>query len=208
MTEKIESSVGLNLELIDIQRRWKNLIHRHGESKKLIDLPVLTTEQTEEIDLPENASQITIESGQLNMDALADVDISPFYQHTANLQLHRDYAQTIPDDILSAKSFSGETPCLYLLLFYDLAYYTVLYYPDTEQVVEPNLVQLLDLIACDEQTETATVESDYIEILSNIAIEAWCNQQDFLPEEVERICTLYLQPENDKKTLKEYLQQS
>ena len=206
LTEKIESGVGLNLELIDIQRRWKNLIHRHGESKKLIDLPVLTTEQTEEIDLPENASQITIESGQLNMDALADVDISPFYQHTANLQLHRGYAQTIPDDILSAKSFSGETPCLYLLLFYNLTYYTVLYYPDTEQVVEPNLVQLLDLIDCDEQTETAAVESDYIEILSNIAIEAWCNQHDFLPEEVERICTLYLQPEDDKKTLKEYLQ--
>lgn len=198
----------INFDLIDMQKRWKNLIHRHGESKKLIDLPVLTTDQTEEIDLPENASQITIESGQLNMDALADVDISPFYQHTANLQLNRDYAQRIPDDILSAKYFYQETPCLYLLLFYDLTYYTVLYYPETEQVVEPNLVQLLDLIDCDEQTETATVEFDYIEILSNIAIEAWCDQQDFLPEEVQRICTLYLQPENDKKTLKEYLQQS
>ena len=205
-TLNIKTAPTIDWELINIQRRWHNLIHRHGESKKLIDLPVLTTEQTEEIDLLENASQITIESGQLNLDALADVDISPFYQHTAKLQLNRDYAEMIPDDIISARYFSKKVPCVYVLLFHNQTYYTVLYYPKNQQIVEPNLVQLLDLIDCDEQTETALVESEHIEILSNQAIEIWCNQKKILPEEVERICTLYLQPENDKKSLKEYLQ--
>ncbi|MFP4692338.1 MAG: helicase-related protein [Halothece sp.] len=207
-TLNIKTASTIERDLIDIQKRWQNLIHRHGESKKLIDLPVLTIDQTEEIDLPENASQITIESGQLNLDALADVEISPFYQHTAKLQLNRDYAQMIPDDIISAKYFPEKTPCVYVLLFHHQAYYAVLYYPKTQKVVEPNLVQLLDLIDCDEQTETARIELEYIENLSNRAIKTWCTQKDILPEEVERICTLYLQPESEKKTFKEYLQQA
>jgi hypothetical protein len=48
----------------------------------------------------------TIQSGELNMEALADVDISPYYQHTAQRQLNRRYAEGIGNDIISAKIYS------------------------------------------------------------------------------------------------------
>jgi hypothetical protein len=40
-------------------------------------LPVLTSDETQEINLTEMASRTTIQSGELNLEALADVDISP-----------------------------------------------------------------------------------------------------------------------------------
>jgi hypothetical protein len=52
----------LNYDLVEIQKRWKNLMSRHQESKKVIDLPVLTTAETQEINIPEMASQVMIES--------------------------------------------------------------------------------------------------------------------------------------------------
>jgi superfamily II DNA or RNA helicase len=207
LTSSASDAMEVKSNSIQVQKRWENLMVRHGESEKLIDLPVLTTDETQEIDLPELASQVKIKSGQLNLDALADVNISPFYQHTAQLQLNRAYAETIPDDILSAKTIFESHPCLYLLLLYHQKYYAILYYPETEELVEPNLVALLDLIECNEATETATVDSDFIEALSDTSIQAWCHQHDISPEQVQRICTLYLQPEADHNDLKAYLKE-
>ncbi len=66
-------------DLVEIQKRWKNLISRHQESIKLIDLPVLTTETTQEVNVSEMASQVTIESGEMDLNALANLEISPYY---------------------------------------------------------------------------------------------------------------------------------
>ncbi|MFB6277178.1 MAG: helicase-related protein [Halothece sp.] len=205
LTSSTSDAMEIKSNSIQVQKRWENLMVRHGESEKIIDLPVLTTDETQEIDLPELASQVKIQSGQLNLDALADVNISPFYQHTAQLQLNRAYAETIPDDILSAKTISESCPCLYLLLLYHQKYYAILYYPETEELVEPNLVALLDLIECSEATETANVDPDFIEALSDTSIQAWCHQHDIFPEQIQRICTLYLQPEATHSDLKAYL---
>ncbi|MGD1717404.1 hypothetical protein [Dapis sp. BLCC M172] len=85
----------INYDLVEIEKRWKNLISRHYESKKVIDLPVLTTETTQQVNVSEIASQVTIESGEIDLNALANLEvpkgeISPYYQHTAKLQLNRD----------------------------------------------------------------------------------------------------------------------
>jgi hypothetical protein len=93
----------------------------------------------------------------------------------------------------------------YLLLLYHQKYYAILYYPETEELVEPNLVALLDLIECSEATETANVDPDFIEALSDTSIQAWCHQHDISPEQIQRICTLYLQPEATHSDLKAYL---
>jgi hypothetical protein len=106
----LTSPTNLQYDLVEIQKRWKNLIVRHQESKKLVDLPVLTSDDTQEINLTEMASRTTIQSGELNLEALADVDISPYYQHTAQLQLNRRYAEGIANDIISGKIYSEEIP--------------------------------------------------------------------------------------------------
>jgi len=195
----------LKYDLVNIRRRWENLIARHGESRKLIDLPVLTAANTQEINMLDMASQVTIKFGQLDLDALAALDISPYYQHTAKLQLNRDYAKTIPSDIISAKITQEPSPSIYVLLNHNDKYHPLIYNPQNQQCREPSIVKLLDLIACTEDTEIAAVEYDRVEELSDACIKAWCNKQGILPEEVERVCALYLKPAHEGDNIADWL---
>jgi superfamily II DNA or RNA helicase len=195
----------IKYELLNINQRWENLINRHGESKKLIDLPVLTISNTQEIDMPDIASQVKIQSAQLDIDDLADLDISPYYQHTAKLQLHRDYAKSIPSDIISTKITQERSHSIYVLLNYGGKYHGLIYKPETQHLHEPTVVKLLDLIACEEDTETASVDYDYIEELSNDCILAWCNKQGIKSEDVVRECALYFKPVDEGDRFGEWL---
>lgn len=201
LTEK-NNKTELTYNLVEIQKRWRNLMSRHQESKKVIDLPVLTTAETQKINITEMASQVTIESGEMDINALADLDISPYYQHTAQLQVNRNYAKTLSDDLISAKVYSEKHPLLYLLLFYKENYHSIFYNPITKQLTEPDIVKILNKIACEENTATAHVDYDLIEKLSDICIQCWCKKNKALPDDIQRICTLYLKPENEDDDFK------
>lgn len=155
--------------------------------------------------MPELASQVTIKSGQLDLDVLADLDISPFFQHTAKLQMHRDYAKTILSDIVSAKLTQDSEPSIYVLVNHNQKYHALVYTPKNQQVREPDIIKILNLIACNEDTEIAVVDYGLVEELSDACIRTWCNKQGISPEEVERICTLYLKPESEPDGLERLL---
>lgn len=203
----LKDTTELQYELINIDKTWNNLMERHQESKKIIDLPVLTTADSQEIKVSEIASDVIVESGQIKLDALADLEISPIFQHTAQLQLNRDYAESLPDDLISAKTYQNSEPSIYLLLIYNEKYHGIIYNPITEDLREPSFVNILDWIACEETTETAEVDYDKVEELSHVCIQKWCNKHQFIADDVERICTLYLVPENQKENLEDLLKQ-
>lgn len=191
-------------ELARISQRWENLIVRHDESRRLVDLPVLTANTREEIYLPSLASRI-INLGQLNLEALADLDISPYYQHTAKLQVHRQYAESIGSDIISAKTYKGENVLIYVLLKHNSKYHGLVYHPEIKQMREPDVVALLDLLACTEDTKIAFVDFDRVEQLSDACINAWCEREGVNPKEVTRECALYLKPEGEGDNVKDWL---
>jgi len=187
-------------DLIDIEKRWKNLVLRHEKSSKIIELPVLTVNETEKVNVTELTSEATMESGELDLDALADLEISPYYEHTAKLQINREYAKTLSDDLISGKSYSGKQPLLYLLIRYNTNYYGMFYNPKTKALNEPDVVEVLRKIACDKNTPTAPIDYDEVDNLTNDCIECWREKHKVTPDElenVERICSLYLIPENE-----------
>jgi hypothetical protein len=101
-----------------MQLRWQRLMTRHSNSQKLIDLPVLPSETRDEITLSDFASRVSIESGTLDLEALGDADISPYFQRTSILQAHRSYAELIRDDVVSAKIYPGARERVFVLLKY------------------------------------------------------------------------------------------
>jgi superfamily II DNA or RNA helicase len=202
---KLRAETTLKYQLASIMRRWENLMERHGESRKLIDLPVLTKVKTQEIDMLNLASQVTIRSSQLDLEELADLDISPYFQHTAKLQDNRKYAENIPSDIISAKTYRENNPAIYVLLNHNGKYHGLVYEPKTKQLREPTVVKLLDLLACTEDTEIALVDYNQVEELSDACIRAWCDKERVNSEEVVRECTLYLKPEQESDTVKDWL---
>ncbi|WP_138504574.1 helicase-related protein [Nostoc sp. PA-18-2419] len=196
----------LGHELLNIQQRWDNLMERHSESRKLIDLPVLTTNTMQEIYMPDLASEkIFVKSGSLKLDTADDDDVSPYYKHTAQLQLHRGYASNINNDIISAKTYPGSHPLIYVLLKHNDKYYWSVYEPKSKRLRSPTVVKLLDLIACNENTETALVDPEEIEALSDDCINAWCKENDVSEQEVIRECALYLKPLDEGNTVSDWL---
>lgn len=194
----VESS--LRDESIEYGRRWLNLSERHTHSQKLIDLPVfpLVTQQEININLADVTSTISITSGQLDIKALEDLDVLPYFQHSSKLQENREYALNIPDDIISVKSYSGRQVLIYVLMKYQSKYYWSVYDADARTLLKLTGVQLLDLIQCKAETERALVDVHLIEDLSDQCIQAWCSGNDINPKEVVRICALYLEP-NQKR---------
>ncbi|MBP0028643.1 helicase-related protein [Roseofilum sp. Guam] len=191
---------GIQQDLIDIEKRWQTLVSRHEKSSKIIELPVLTTAETEELNVTALTSEVTIKSGELDLDALADLEISPYYEHTAKLQINREYAKTLSDDLISGKSYSGQQHLLYLLIRYNNNYYGMFYNPRTKDLTEPDVVEVLRKISCDQDTPTAPIDYDEVDNLNNDCIKCWCEKHKVTPDElenVERICSLYLIPENE-----------
>ncbi len=88
-----------------------------------------------------------------------------------------------------------------MLLFHKNKYHGIFYNPNTNKLTEPEIVTVLNKIACDENTPIAHVNYDEIEPLSNICLELWCNKRQVSPDGVQGVCSLYLKPESFRELL-------
>lgn len=192
-------------EFVDIGKRWDKLMQRHEESRKLTDLPVLTSDDDQLINMPDFASDTKVEKGILNLEQADDKDVSSYYQHTRKLHFHRDYAERLESDLVSALNYSGESILIYILLKHKDDYKILLYDQQKENLRSPSPEHILNLIECTPETEVALVEANIVEELADIAIRKWCDQNKISEEEVSRECTLYLKPKDSENSLKKLL---
>jgi len=192
-------------EFVDIGKRWDKLMQRHEESRKLTDLPVLTSDENQLINMPDFASGTKVKKGILNLEQADDKDVSRYYQHTRQLHFQRDYAETLESDLVSALNYSGESILIYILLKHKDDYKILLYDQQKENLRSPSPEHILNLIECTPETEVALVEADIVEELADIAIRKWCDQNQIAEEEVSRECTLYLKPYDSENSIKKLL---
>ncbi|MCL4295573.1 MAG: DEAD/DEAH box helicase family protein [Anaerolineae bacterium] len=183
-------------------RRWIRLTRRDRQSRLVVDLQTMTT-RTEPVvvDMPTLAP--TIESGELDFSALdreeetGDViPVSPLFRHTAHLENYRPDINELADDLHSAMVYPGDTPKVYTLLRYKGGYVWALYDLKRRTLLPPLTdLQLLNLIECQETTPLARIPAKWIERGGNACVKAWCKAREVNPDQVERICTLYLTPD-------------
>jgi hypothetical protein len=200
------------LHILSGSKRIKNLMSRHEQSQRILELPILSIDEKEEvINLYKSSSRIKIQSGKLDLEALLDEKVSPYYQHASKLHEHRNRARKIPDDIVSAKTYSGKTVLIYVLLKYNNKFYWAIYEPQTKSLHEISRSQLLAWLKCEPNSDSAIVSDnriidiDSIERFSNQCVKAWCNQQKFNLDDVFRVCTAYLIPEKMHDELENWL---
>ncbi|MEH1942373.1 MAG: helicase-related protein [Nostoc sp.] len=179
---------------LGIAKRYSNLANRHSQSQEIMELPVLSINEKEEVNFFNNASKVIIQSGVLDLDALVDDNISPFYHHASKLYNNRDYARNIRDDIISAKIYSGRTILIYVLFKHKDEYKWAVYEPKSKSLRNILRNQLLDLLECEEHTERALVNADEIEELSYACIKEWSKQNNANLDDVVRECAMYLKP--------------
>ena len=187
-------------ETLLVQRRWENLISRHGQSKTITDLPTITRKSKHQVNMPTLAGKQNIKKiGEINVEAFDDDQISSsdIFQHTAILLKHREKAKSIPDDIMSAKSYDGNLLLIYMLLSYENKYRWVLYDVKHRELSEKiKDAELLKRIKADKNTPTAGADPILIEKLADKCVRRWCKQNKFDEDNVLRICTMLLVPES------------
>lgn len=179
---------------LGIAKRYNNLTNRHTQSQEIMELPVLSINEKEEVNFFNNISKVTIQSGVLDLEALADDNISPYYLHASKLYNNRDYARKISDDIISAKIYSGRIILIYVLFKHEDKYKWAVYEPKPKILRNISRDQLLDWLRCEENTERAFVNADEIEELSYACIKEWCKQNNANLDDVVRECAIYLKP--------------
>ena len=192
-------------EVVDIGKRWDKLMQRHEESRKLTDLPVLTSDKNQLINMPDFASDTKVKKGILNLQQADDKDVSRYYQHTRKLHFHRAHAESLESDLVSALNYSGEYILIYILLKQNDDYKILFYDGQKDNLRSPSPEYILDLIECTPETEVALVEADLLEELAHIVIRKWCQQNQIYEEDVSRECTLYLKPKDSENYLKKLL---
>ncbi|NJK58239.1 MAG: DEAD/DEAH box helicase family protein [Pleurocapsa sp. SU_5_0] len=193
-------------ELLEKTKRWKNLVDRHSVSRQLIDLPVLTQQTSRNLTLEELVQSKVdsfVEFENLFLEAgEEDKWVSSYYLHTRKLHAHREYVENLDRDLVSAMTYKGEKPLLYLLVKYQSEYHFLLYDPNKQSVTTPQPEALLNLIECFPDTKTAIVDPNEIEALSDDCLKVWSKKSGYTVDEVMRECTLYLLPNvSDQKVL-------
>jgi len=180
--------------------RWEKLTYRHTQTRAISEMPTITHQEQVEIDLQSIASEFRItEFGEMDLQAVEDRDSSSIFEHTAILVRHRESAQKIPDDIISAKEYAGQDPLVFVLFKYSEKIHWAIYNLSSKKLmpVSPD-IEMLELIQSTETTPTAGIDPNEVEQASEQCIHTWCKSHKVSPVNIYRICSLYIVPKQSK----------
>ncbi len=189
-------------------RRSAKLIQRHEDSTSILDLPTIATEIQQVIHMANLAAGISVFNlGEIQIDQVEKLEVSKSFNHAAVLEPFKKVAQAIPDDIISAMEYDGNKPLMYVLLWHNGKHYWPLYDINRQRLMptHKDISVILDHIACQEGTPTAIIDADLVERWSDACIQAWCHLQKVAPDQVIRICAMYLQPKREMGTFRRWL---
>lgn len=163
--------------------RWEKLTYRHTQTRAISEMPTITHQEQVEIDLQSIASEFRItEFGEMDLQAVEDRDSSSIFEHTAILVRHRESAQKIPDDIISAKEYAGQDPLVFVLFKYSEKIHWAIYNLSSKKLmpVSPD-IEMLELIQSTETTPTAGIDPNEVEQASEQCIHTWCKSHKVSP---------------------------
>jgi superfamily II DNA or RNA helicase len=188
--------------------RWHRLLSRHKSAQTLMDMPTITEVDHQIVDLTALAGKQSIQRlGEIDFDEVEQLESSEVFQHTAVLIQQRDYARTILDDIISAKTYNGSDFLLYLLVSARGRYYWMIYDIGSKHLRDRvKDIELLNLIQAEPKTPTAIIDPNEIEHACDACLRLWCRQSQIEPEEVYRICAMMLVPEGKGDDLRSLLE--
>lgn len=192
-----------------LERHWQKLVSRHQASAQLLDLPVITTLTSHDVNMLELGR--IIELGEIEYETLSETDLETstiLSRHMALLEHNRSKAQSIEDDITSALISDDarlKFPRIFLLVYHGSRYHPIVMNVKSGELLQLTDARVLDLIECDPDTNTALINRDRIEHFADQCLQAWCEIKNLDPDTIQRVCTLYIKPVQEEDSVTEYL---
>lgn len=198
-------------ETAKLEKRLRDLATRGENAQKFSEIPIIPTVDEARFESLGDLSKVEIEDlGKIDLSEIEEFPgQSSFLRHLTVLKQNMVQAKRLPDDIVSAKVYQGKKRKLFLLLKHEDLFYPILYDIDTETIESTTEDSLLDLIRCDPKTPTAEkADINFIDLQAQKCRNMWLENQSTRIDgsKVERICAMYLLPNNEAISLGEFLQ--
>lgn len=176
-----------------VDLRSKLLMERATKAQTLTLLPMFGDGEEATVDMGALLTQ-----NRDAVDALLEetYQSSDVFQHAGVLAQHRDVAAQLPDGLVSAKAYEGETPLVFVLLRHQGGISLALYDVARKRLKTNREGSILGLIASTPETPLPFVRPLDIDRAADACVNAWCESHGWPVEEVERVVTVYLHPPN------------
>lgn len=198
-------------ETSKLEKRLRDLSVRSEQAQKFSEIPIIPQGDEALFESLGVLAKVKIEDfGEIDLSEIEEFPgQSPFLRHLTVLKQNTSQSEDLPDDIVSAKVYSGKKRKLFLLLKHEDDFYPILYDIKTGTIETKTEDALLDLIRCEPNAPTAeTVDINVIDFEAQKCRLQWLEQQstEIDRSKVERICAMYLLPFDEAISLGESLQ--
>jgi superfamily II DNA or RNA helicase len=191
-----------------IEKRLNKLTARTRHAERFSELPILPSEESAEYVSLKGLSNIKIQNlGEIEIGEAEEFSgVSRFLRHISEYQRHADYAANIKDDISSAMTYNGRNHLMYVLMRFKGEFFWAVMDINKQRLLDYKEDDLLELIECTMESPIAAVDADLIEMAAQKTKRMWSEGRNIEnPENIQRICALYLKPNNAPDALDEML---
>jgi hypothetical protein len=191
-----------------VSQRFRSLRLRAKDAQEISEIPILPEQDGQKITSLGDFSKVTIEDiGEIDAKEVEEYSGgSPFLRHITAHKQNEERANSLKDDISSAKLYDGLDHLVYVLLRHQGEYIWLVYNISKDTILDVTNDELLELLECDADTEVAEIDPDELEIHAQQLRLEWCEANNIEQDEVERICALYLKPRHEEDSLENLIQ--
>lgn len=189
----------------DISDTFRRIRQRHDKSKQILGSDVMSEQESVEIHLDEDMDVEQLTREQDFLSEIGGLGAEAMMAHTAVLEQYRAQAEALPEFMLSARQSSGSQHEVFVLLRHQQSYRPVVFDLHNKQLEELTDLAILDRLRCELNEPRAVINPEQIERAANVAMRAWCEQNNVATDQVRKTCALYLLPKNSPVTLEALL---
>jgi superfamily II DNA or RNA helicase len=193
-----------------VMDRFNRVTHRHDSAQMILNAPVMPSDvvghsqnsgQIIHLDSEVDINALLEKDGDILAQFISEGDTSRAIQHQAILEepRNKERALNLGDNINSARYYDEKDVLVYALIFDGNAkrHVTLLYNQSQKEFLDKDDSEILDLLACDENTAPALAKTADVEKLVNRVIRKWCIEQEKRLDTIKKVCSLVLIPRDN-----------
>jgi superfamily II DNA or RNA helicase len=182
---------------------FERITQRHDKSRRVLGSSVISNEKQLEITLD---GEVDVEQFSDNslLQEVGGSGTESWLRHVSLLEKYFEQANSLPELLFSARSYSGKEFRLFVLIEYENNYHPILLNVAENKLEQKDALAILDMLECGSSEPQATANALEIEILAHRAVEIWCKERGFEVAQANKICTLLFVPfdkSNEPKNL-------
>lgn len=172
---------------------FERITQRHDKSKRVLGSSVISNEKQLEITLD---GEVDVEQFSDNslLQEVGGSGTESWLRHVSLLEKYFEQANSLPELLFSARSYSEKEFRIFVLIEYENNYHPIMLNVAENKLEKKDALAILDMLECGSSETQATANALDIEILALRAVEMWCKEQGLEVAHANKVCALLFVP--------------